>query len=96
LRKRELKVHGEMRALAAEQLRRQLESERTANAQINRIELRQRAREMRVHRRLAKLAEQQQENTIEVVPLPLTESDKRPKFLVPGLRRPISRPPSQQ
>ncbi len=55
LRKREIKVHSEMRALEAERLRQQIEAERAANADISKSELRQRLREVRTHRRLARL-----------------------------------------
>ncbi|MCA3572512.1 MAG: hypothetical protein IOC86_01245, partial [Aestuariivirga sp.] len=57
LRRRELKVHAEMQVAAADRLRREIEAERAANAEINRAELRQRQRELRVWRRLARLAE---------------------------------------
>ncbi len=78
LRRRELKVHAEMRVLEAEKLREQLESERAANAEINRSEIRQRTREIKVHRRLARLAKQQQE-AIEVAPAPRV----KPAVVVP-------------
>lgn len=55
LRKRELKVHAEMRVLEAERLRQKIESERAANLEINKSELKQRVREIRVLRRLARL-----------------------------------------
>jgi len=57
LRRRELKVHGEMQVREADRLRRQIEAERAANAEINKAEIRQRQREIRVWRRLARLAE---------------------------------------
>jgi len=57
LRRRELKVHGEMQVMEAVRLRRQIEAERAANAEINKAELRQRQREIRVWRRMARLAE---------------------------------------
>ena len=57
LRRRELKVHGEMQVMEADRLRRQIEAERAANAEINKAEIRQRQREIRVWRRLARLAE---------------------------------------
>jgi hypothetical protein len=53
LRRRELRVHGELQAVEADRLRRQIETERAANAEINRIEIRQRQRELRTWRRLA-------------------------------------------
>lgn len=57
LRRRELKVHAEMQVREADRLRRQIESERAANAEINKAELRQRQRELRVWRRIARLSE---------------------------------------
>jgi hypothetical protein len=57
LRRRELKVHAEMQVAAADWLRRQIEAERAANAEINKAEVRQRLREVRVWRRLARLSE---------------------------------------
>ena len=55
LRKRELKVHSEMRVVEAERLRQLLEEERAANAEINKSEMKQRLREIRVFKRLARL-----------------------------------------
>lgn len=57
LRRREVKVMGEMQAAAADRLRKQIEAERAANGEINKGETRQRLRELRVWRRLARLAE---------------------------------------
>lgn len=57
LRRREVKVHTEMQVMEADRLRRQIEQERAANAEINRLETRQRQRELRVWRRLARLSE---------------------------------------
>jgi hypothetical protein len=57
LRRREVKVMGEMQAAAADRLRKQIEAERAANGEINKSETRQRQRELRVWRRLARLAE---------------------------------------
>ena len=56
LRKRELKVHAEMRVIEAERLRVKLEAERAANAEISKGELKQRTRELRVFRRLSRLS----------------------------------------
>ena len=56
LRKRELRVHGELQAEAADRLRRQIEAERAANAEINKAELRQRLRELKTWRRIAQNA----------------------------------------
>ncbi len=57
LRKREVKVHAEMQAAEAERLRALIEAERAANAEINKSELRQRAKEIRVYKRLARLSD---------------------------------------
>lgn len=57
LRRREVKVLGEMQVAAADRLRKQIEAERAANAEINKSEARQRLRELRVWRRMARLAE---------------------------------------
>lgn len=54
LRRREIRVHAEMRVLEAERLRQKLEAERAANAEINKQELKQRQREIRVLRRMAR------------------------------------------
>jgi hypothetical protein len=56
LRKRELKVHAEMRVVEAERLRQQLEAERAANLEINKGEVKQRVRELRLYRRMARLS----------------------------------------
>jgi hypothetical protein len=53
LRRRELRVHGELQAMEADRLRRQIEAERAANAEINKTEIRQRQRELKTWRRLA-------------------------------------------
>lgn len=57
LRRRELKVHAEMQVVEADRLRRQIEAERVANAEINKSEMRQRLRELRAWRKLASLSE---------------------------------------
>ena len=54
LRKRELKVHSEMRVVEAERLREKIENARSANAGISKDELKQRVREIRVYRQLAR------------------------------------------
>ena len=56
LRRRELKVHAEMRLLAAEVQRQKMEAERAANTEINKDEVRKRLREIRVHRQIGKMA----------------------------------------
>ena len=48
---------GEMQVAAADRLRKQIEAERAANSEINKGETRQRLRELRTWRRLARLAE---------------------------------------
>jgi hypothetical protein len=57
LRRRELKVQAEMQVVEADRLRRQIEAERAANAEINKSEMRQRLRELRTWRKLANLSE---------------------------------------
>ncbi|HET9576460.1 MAG TPA: hypothetical protein VFP44_01460, partial [Usitatibacter sp.] len=57
LRRRELKVQAEMQVIEADRLRRQIEAERAGNAEINKAEMRQRQRELKVWRRLARLSE---------------------------------------
>ena len=54
LRKREIKVHSEMRVVEAERLREKIENARSANAGISKDELKQRVREIRVYRQLAR------------------------------------------
>lgn len=101
LRRRELKVHAEMRVLEAEKLRQQLESERAANAEINRSEIRKRTRELKVHRNLAKLARKQEE-AIKVAPAPRAKpalEQPEPEselFSFPRIFGSPARPPSQQ
>ncbi|MGH6855781.1 MAG: hypothetical protein ACREDN_10220, partial [Aestuariivirga sp.] len=95
LRRRELKVHAEMRVFAAGQSRQQIESQHAANAEINRAEIKKRARELRVHRRLAEL--EQQPDAIEVAPLPRAkprkaERDAQPEFRLPAFLRRLARP----
>ena len=51
LRRRELKVQAEMQVMEADRLRRQIEAERAANAEINKQEIRQRLREIRTWRK---------------------------------------------
>ena len=57
LRRRELKVQAEMQVMEADRLRRQIEAERAANAEINKSEIRQRQRELRTWRRMARLTD---------------------------------------
>ncbi len=93
LRRRELKVHAEMRVLAAEKQRLEIESERAANTEINRTELKQRQRELRVHRRLARLA--QKDLVAEPAPTPRV----KPPAVKPENKAPAQvpiLPPSQQ
>jgi hypothetical protein len=74
LRKREIKVHAEMRVLEAERLRRQIEAERAANAEMNKSEIRQRQREIRTYRRLARVTAAPQPK-----PKPVQPASARPK-----------------
>ena len=61
LRRRELKLHGEMRLALAEALRRELEEARPWQARINVSELRQRKREHEHWRKMARLETERHE-----------------------------------
>jgi hypothetical protein len=74
LRKRELKIHAEMRVIEAERLRRQIEAERAANADINKSETKQRLRELRTYRRLSRLSQAQEKPK----PVETVRSEPRP------------------
>jgi hypothetical protein len=100
LRRRELKVHAEMQVAAADRLRRQIEAERNANAEINKAETRQRLRELRVWRRMARLSEAPIEAApvIPQKPKPQPQRRKEPQGPVilakpPGAPVIISAPP---
>jgi hypothetical protein len=89
LRQRELKVHAALRVRAAEALRQQLEASRAANAEINKAELKQRLRELRVYRRLARAAQVPAE--------PAPQPKPRPRTAVPrSIPDILLLPPSQQ
>ncbi|MCB1379445.1 MAG: AsmA family protein [Alphaproteobacteria bacterium] len=81
LRRRELKVHAEMRVLEAELLRQRLEAERAANAEINKAELKQRVREVRVLRQIARAerAAASRSGATEAPPKPKPQSRPPPK-----------------
>jgi hypothetical protein len=79
LRRRELKVHAEMLVAAAERLRRQIESERAANAEINKAETRQRVREIRLWRRLTQQSAAEPRKPAIVAPKPAPEKPARPR-----------------
>jgi hypothetical protein len=68
LRRRELKVQAEMQVMEAERLRRQIEAERAANAEINKQEIRQRLRELKTWRKVSDTAE----------PSPVTADSPKP------------------
>jgi uncharacterized protein involved in outer membrane biogenesis len=76
LRRRELKVHAEMQVMEADRLRRRIEEERAANSEINKLETRQRQRELRVWRRSARVgdAPPEQKST-----RPATQAAPKPK-----------------
>ena len=78
-RKREIKVHGEMRVAEAERLRQKLEAESAANLELNRGEMKQRAREIRIYRRLAKL---QRASEAEPAPAPAKPRPPKPQPVV--------------
>ena len=77
LRKREIKVHGEMRLAEAERLRQKLEAESAANLELNRGEMKQRLREIRIYRRLAKL-----QRASEAEPAPAKPRPAKPQPVV--------------
>ncbi len=79
LRKREIKVHAEMRVLEAERLRQQIEAERAANADINKSEVKQRLREIRIYRRLARVT-----SAVPPKPKPVQQAATRPEPLSQG------------
>lgn len=98
LRQREIKVHAEIRVREAEELRVRLESERAANADLNRAELKQRLRELRIHRRMARLerlpkaVEAPRIQREPVKPQPMANPDAQ----VPLILVPPAEPPTQQ
>jgi len=53
LRRRELKVQAEMQVMEADRLRRQIEAERAANTEMNKVEIRQRLRELKTWRKVS-------------------------------------------
>ncbi len=98
LRQREIKVHAEIRVREAEELRIKLESERAANADLNRAELKQRLRELRIHRRMARLerlpkaVEAPRVQREPVKPQPMVN----PNVQIPLILVPPAEPPTQQ
>mgnify|MGYP001806484557 CR=1 FL=1 len=84
LRRRELKVQAEMQVVEADRLRRQIEAERAANAEINKSEMRQRLRELRTWRKIASLSE------AAPAPAPKTEAP------LPAKPRTQSSPPTRK
>ena len=78
LRRRELKVHAEMQVMEADRLRRQIDAERAANGEINKIETRQRLRELRTWRRLARLAERTRPAAVQEPVNTAAEIDRTP------------------
>lgn len=100
LRRRELKVHGEMQVMEADRLRRQIEAERAANAEINKAEIRQRQREIRVWRRMARLAETpvKPAEPAAVKPAPAeiaSEAEVKPAETAPVEANPVETQPAQ-
>jgi len=61
MRRRELKLHGEMRLAIAEALRREIEEARPLQARINTVELRQRKRELQHWRQMTRLDTERRE-----------------------------------
>lgn len=100
LRRREIKVHAEMQVARADRLRRQIEAERAANAEINKTEMRQRLRELRTWRRMARLAETPE--PVEQKPRPPRRAEPigpvilvQPKGAPVVISAPPSSPPNQ-
>ena len=68
-----------MQVAEADRLRRQIEAERAANAEINKSETRQRLRELRTWRRLARLAEKPKPAPVEEPVSAQAEVPAKPK-----------------
>lgn len=86
-RQRESKVHAVLRAQAAEALRAEIERSRAANTEINKAELKQRLREVRIRRllkRQAQIAEQ-----------PAPQPRPKPKIEKP-IEPPVQNSPPEQ
>lgn len=82
LRRRELKVQAEMQVMEADRLRRQIESERAANAEINKQEIRQRLREVKTWRKVSSL------NEVPVAPVQKATAPAKPPPSSPPTRKP--------
>ena len=95
LRRRELKVQGEMQVMEADRLRRQIEAERAANAEINKAEIRQRQRELRVWRRLARLAETPVKQAEPAPAKIASEANVKPAETAPVESQPVEAKPAQ-
>ncbi|WP_421694736.1 AsmA family protein [Aestuariivirga sp.] len=99
LRKRELKVHAEMAVIEADRLRRRIEAERAANAEMNKAEIRQRLRELRTWRRQARLTEADQPKPaaeVQEVKAQPVEQVSAPQPPVPPPKPAQSRPKPKQ
>jgi len=83
VRRRELKVHSDMRVMAAEALRQQLLAEQNENTDISKAELKQRLRELRVQRRIAKMASGDTAPVPEAKPKPAARPKPKPQIQVP-------------
>ena len=93
LRKRELKVQAEMQVQEADRLRRQIEAERAANTEINKAETRQRLRELRVWRRMAKLSEAPDEaDKADAAPRPAEQPVKAATPVPTPAPKPVRKP----
>lgn len=89
LRKREIKVQAEMQVMEADRLRRQIEAERAANAEINKSEIRQRQRELRTWRRMARLSEPLPAAPSPApAPAPVKKAEPKPQPSSPATRKP--------
>ncbi|WP_290545107.1 AsmA family protein [Aestuariivirga sp.] len=104
LRRRELKVQGEMQVMEAGRLRRQIEAERAANTEINKQEMRQRLREIKTWRKAAdagaaKPVFGQNNDAAPTRPSPIIRKPPKPGPVIlanpPGAPVIISPPPDQ-
>ncbi|MFT3987072.1 AsmA family protein [Aestuariivirga sp.] len=97
VRRRELKVQSDMRVMAAEALRQQLLAEQNENADMSKAELKQRVRELRVQRRIARMASGDAAPVQEAKPKPAAKPKPKPQIQVPVILVPQQQEsPTQQ
>ena len=87
LRRRELRIHSEMRAYESERMRQKIEADREANAAISKDELRQRMRELKTFRQQAKLTR---------AAIPVQVVRPKPKAAIQKLNVPKPKKPAAQ